>query len=494
MFITRKFLSIAVLLVLAACSALPGEAPAVSPPSQSEKQESTQAEKSDPTFRSSESGRLADSILAGLWKGNSEGHLLVPIDPASGQALSDYEPISLGQSYSYAFSPDRSKLAVVGYVSSQHPNGGSLHLIDLEAWEDHVQELRLDAYVNAMGFSPDGERLAIAYGNNNSQILILNVAEPPVKSKSAVLQESMDFLVYQMKFTIDGSGLMIYGYRTENPSTVNQTNLDPPFVALLDSADLSARWNTNLMGVRHGIFPKGESNKEPVDFTQPGQVIYLFPGLTFAPRQDILYVVHANEDKLTTVDFDAREVGSVNIQSQLSWMERLLSLTTGVAHAKVAEGTTRHAVTSPDGKILYIVGERNELADSKDNEWQLNTIPLGLQIVRAEDGSRIDRYDTEASDVSISYDGQYLFLQGWSQTQDSAWTQIFDTKTNQSLTHVQDNTWLVPTRRLNGAPILASSVYINGEDQHNYTLVNPDDLSVLAEWSSTDYLTWLNVP
>jgi len=216
--------------------------------------------------------------------------------------------------------------------------------------------------------------------------------------------------------------------------------------------------------------------------------------LVFAPQGDVLYIVHPNEDILTSVDFDAQKISSVEIRTRLSWYENLFSLGASIAHAKIAEGTNKHAVISPDGQFLYIVGERNELVNSENDDWQIKTIPLGLQIVRTGDGSRVDRFDTKASDISISHDGQYLFLQGWSQTQGSAWTQIFDTETKQPVTQVQDNTWLVPTHRLNGAPILASSVYINGEDQQHYTIVNPEDLSVLAEWNSTDYLVWLDMP
>lgn len=492
MFRIRKILSIATLLVFTACSTLSGEA---SPnQTQAKKPEATQPEKSAPIPESVKTGNLADSILAVRWKSSGEGHFLLPIDPVTGQALEKYEPISLGQSYSYAFSPGRRTLAAVGYVSKQHPNGGSLHLIDLETWEDYVQELRLDAYVNAMEFSSDGEQLAIAYGNNKSQVLFLNVTEPFVKSNTAVEQISLDFLVNKMKFTSDSSELMVYGNIYKNPSTIYQLNDEPPIVALLDNADLSIHWKADLEGIHHGIIPRDENSEEPVDIFQPGQALYLIPGLTFAPHANILYVVHSSEDKLTSVDFDTQKVSSVEIVSKFSWFERLLSLGAGVAHAKVAEGTTKHTVISPDGQFLYIVGECNELADAESDEWQVNTIPLGLQIVRAEDGSRMGRYYSDASDISISNDGQFLFLQGWSQTQGSAWTQIFDTKTSQPVTLVQDNTWLVPTRRLNGTLILASSVYLNSEDQQHYTIVDPEDFSVLAEWSSTDYLVWLNVP
>jgi len=491
MFMIRKLLSIAALLVVTACSAQPGEAPAVS--QQAENFGSAQAEKTEIIDSPAKHGTLADSVLAVIWRNAQEGHLLVPIDPASGQALADFEPISLGQSYYYAISPDGRRLAVVGYISSQHPNGGSLHLINLETWEDRVQELRLDAYTNAMEFSPNGRYLVIAFGNKVSQLLALNVNEPPIKSKSAAVQASMDFLVDELRFTSDGRELMVFGFKTENPNTVYQMNPEPPMVILLDGSDLSVRWSAVLEGVRLGILPKDESSDEPVDMTQPGNAVYFFPGLAFAPERNVLYVVHADEDKLTIVNFDAQEVGSMEIQPHLSWIEQLLSLTASVAHAKVAEGTAKHAVVSPDGKFLYIVGQNSDLVQDKDGNWQVIENPLGLQVVRAADGSRLTRIDTEANELSISPDGRYLYLRGWGETQDSAWTQVFDTYTEQSTVRLE-GMWLAPTRRVNGAPILASSVWVEEEREYRNVTVDPQDLSLLAEWHDSNYLVWFNKP
>src|SRR5262245_48967174 len=53
------------------------------------------------------------SLLAVEWTGRSKGNLLFLLDPATGAALPDYSPISLGQSYFYSFSPDRHTLAAV---------------------------------------------------------------------------------------------------------------------------------------------------------------------------------------------------------------------------------------------------------------------------------------------------------------------------------------------------------------------------------------------
>ena len=489
MFPLKRILYIAVLLVLAACTALPANSSVA--PTQVDKPDAVQSETPAPKPQQAKPDMLADSVPVAEWKESPGSHLLVPIDPTSGQALAEYEPISLGQAISHAFSPDQNTLVVVGFESSERPSGGTLHMIDLSTWDDQVQELQLEGYVNVMAFSPDGEQLAIAYSDMKSQVIILDVSQPFIKSKTAVRQISLDLFVYKMKFSAGGSGLIVYGSRIENRYTVNETSPDSPVAVLLDGTDLSVRWEADLEGVRQGILPKDENADTPVDLSQPGQAIYLFPGLVFAPDRDILYVVHADEDKLTTVDFGTQTVSTAEIKPHLSWIERLLSLTAGVAHAKVAEGTSKYVVASPDGQFLYIVGQRNDLIQDKLGNWQMIPNPLGLQVVRAEDGSRLAHVDTEASELSISADGRYLYLRGWGESQNSAWTQVLDTSTNQPIARM-DGMWLMPTRRANGTPILASSVWINDKGEHRNAIV--ESQSVLAEWVSPDYLGWLATP
>jgi WD40 repeat protein len=487
----RKILYIMGSLLLAACSTLLGNTPVES--AQVGKSDSVKTETPLPTTTIGKSVSLGESVPVELWTDNSEEDSLVPIDPRTGQVLPDYEPIPLGQAAFQAFSPDQHTLAVVGFVSSQHPNGGSLHLIDLNTWKEQVQELRLDSYVNAMAFSPDGHQLAIAYGNAESRVLIVDVNNPLVKSKTAVRETSLDFYVYSMKFNTNGSGLMIYGSKSENPNTVNQMNPDPPIAVLLDSADLSVRWKTRLDGVHHGILPKDGNVVATPDLTQPSQAIYLYPGLTFAPKSDVLYVVHADEDKLTIVDFAAQKVTTLDIKPQLSWIERLLSLGAIEAHAKVAEGTRKDAVISPDGKFLYIVGQRRELAGISGNEIQMNNIPLGLQIVRTSDTSRVAHYNTDAQELSISADGRYLYLRSWGASPDIAVTQIFDTSSDRIVSSL-NGMFLMPTHRINGAPILGSSVWMENKQINHNSTVDPQNLSVIAEWDSTNTPTWLPTP
>jgi hypothetical protein len=342
-----------------------------------------------------------------------------------------------------------------------------------------------------MDFSSDGKHLAISHGNDKSRLLLLEMDKPFEKSESAVRENSMDFLIHNMKFTTNGSGLMIYGSQIENRFTANEMSPSPPIVALLDNADLSVRWKAELDGVHHGVLPKDENGDTTVDLHQPGQAVYLYPGLDFAPDRDALYVVHPDEDELTTVDFGAQKVSTAEIKPQLSWLERLLSLTVGVAHAKIAEGTRKDVVVSPDGQFLYIVGQRTDLIQDKSGDWQMIENPLGLQIVRAADGSRLAYYDSEASEISISADGRYLYLRGWGDAQDSARTEVFDTSKNKAITRL-DGMWLVPTRYANGAPVFASSVWLNDKGEHQNAIV--DSQTVLAEWVSPEYLAWLTTP
>src|SRR5688500_11699646 len=105
--------SLVFLLVLTACAA--PSAPQATP-SPSIKTQATAV----PT-KISAKATFESSLLVTEWKGQSEGILLYPLDPARGSALPGYEPIPLGGSYFHAFSPDRRTLAIVSFPTDS-PN------------------------------------------------------------------------------------------------------------------------------------------------------------------------------------------------------------------------------------------------------------------------------------------------------------------------------------------------------------------------------------
>jgi DNA-binding beta-propeller fold protein YncE len=422
-------------------------------------------------------GTFETGLLATVWKGGLGGTVLFPLDPASGKALPGYEPIPLGYSSFHAFSPDHSKLAVVSFPTETALNG-SLVLIDLPAWKRQRFNLELIGWVNSIVFSPDGKRLAISHGQSNYKLTLIDLTRGVI-----LAQEQTDSFVSYLKFTKSGDALMLYSPAV---STGNGLSAGPPNISLLDAADLSPRWSAELEGVREGIFPKDETATE-ANIQEPGQAFYISPGLAFAPERDTLYVVHADSEQLTTVDFEGQKVKTVDIQARLTWFERLLSLSAGVAHAKVADGIIRQAVVSPDGKFLYVVGVNHASLQDKWGSWQMEQTPLGLEILQTSNGSRVDRFETNATELSLSPDGRFLYLRNWGKTTPS--TEIFDTVTQQVVLR-KDKISAMPALQMNGEFLLAST-YSTSDTSHHMAILQPNGSSVLAEWTDDEFVWWL---
>ena len=233
-------------------------------------------------------------------------------------------------------------------------------------------------------------------------------------------------------------------------------SIGAPKAALFAASDLSLHWSLELNGVRAGTFAKKAGTEDTEAIYQPGAAWHFDPGIAFAPDRDVLYVVHGDEDKLTTVDFTTRKVRTVGIHAKLSWLEQLLSLTAGVAHAKGMDGTSKQALTSPDGKNLYVVGSTEAVTKlAKGTNWDFTFTPLGLQVIATADGTLVDKIDTEANSVSLSPDGTHVLLSGWkdSGSYGTPWTDVYDTSSGSIVKHL-DGLNLIPTRRIDGQAIL----------------------------------------
>ena len=218
--------------------------------------------------------------------------------------------------------------------------------------------------------------------------------------------------------------------------------------------------------------------------------MYLSPGVAFAPDRDALYIVHADSGQLTTADFGAQTVGTIEIHAGLSWFEQLLSLTASIAHAKVTDGTNKQIAVSPDGRYLYVVGMDSDSTLDKQGNWQLSQTPLGLEIIQTGDGSRVQHIQTSAAELSLSPDGRFLYLRNWALDQDGGLgTEVFDTSSRQIVSR-KVGLYLTPALRMNGEPLLAST-YSLSESLHRMTVLLPDDLSVLGEWKGAGYIALL---
>ena len=428
-------------------------------------------------------GTFETSLLATVWKGPPEGTVLFPLDPATGSALPGYAPIPLGQTAFHAFSPDRRMLAVVTFPDQAAYNG-SLVLVDLATWTTKRFELKLSGWVSTMAFSPNGKRLAIAHGESRYKVSVIHVEEGVITAQS-----TLDSFVARLKFTENGEALMLYS------STVHPTDrwkADPPQVQLLDAEDLSPRWSLAIPEVHDGIIPKDESVTS-INIHEPGQAFYLSPGLAFAPERDALYIVHADSEQLTTVNFENQNVETVEIQTKLNWFERLLSLTAHVAHAKIGDGINRQALVSPDGRFLYVVGINSATFQDQQGNWQMEQTPLGLEIIQTSDGSLERHVETDTTEISLSPDGRFLYLRNWgSHAENIPWTEIFDT-TTQKIVARKDKVFASPALLMNGKFLLAS-IYSTAETSHHMSILQPDGSTVLSQWTDHNYMYWLTTP
>jgi DNA-binding beta-propeller fold protein YncE len=422
-------------------------------------------------------GTFETSLLATVWKGQAEGTVLFPIDPASGEALSGYRPIPLGFSSLHAFSPDRNKLAVVSF-SNETALDGSLVLIDLPTWSSQRFDLELIGWVNSIVFSPDGKQLAIAHGQSYCQLTIVDIERGGITAQSQT-----ESLVMRLKFTENSDALMLY---SPTVSAGDGLSAGPPQVTLLDASDLSPRWSAEVEEVHDGIFSK-DKNAPEVNIHEPGQALYISPAVVFAPDRDALYIVHADSEQLTTVDFESQNVHTVDVRTTLTWFERLLSLTTGVAHAKIGDGIVRQAVVSSNGEFLYMVGINNMTVKDKWGNWQMEQSPLGLEILQTRDGSRVSRFETNGTELSLSPDGRFLYLRNWGKNTTS--TEIFDTSTQQVILRT-DKVAAMPALLMNGEFLLAST-YSTSDSSHHMAILQPDGSSVLAEWTDNEFVWWL---
>jgi hypothetical protein len=172
--------------------------------------------------------------------------------------------------------------------------------------------------------------------------------------------------------------------------------------------------------VRDGFCPAPDFDGQA---HEPGAGTWLNPGVVFSPAADTLFVAHADEDRLTRVDFGAEEVTSMEVRPRLGLLERLLSLGASVAHAKMLDGTMKSAAISADGQTLYIAGVDNQVTNKENGRFDLEQRPLGLQVVQAASGNELANLDTEAGQVSVLPDGLVLLR---STTGEGPLTEVYD--------------------------------------------------------------------
>jgi sugar lactone lactonase YvrE len=136
------------------------------------------------------------------------------------------------------------------------------------------------------------------------------------------------------------------------------------------------------------------------------------PGLAWDLESSLLYIVHADRDRITVVDLEQGEVRQqANIHPAQSWVGRFLGWLATPAQAKAVPGTEKWATLNPEGNRLYVVGLHSAMDRERGSqEWAWNQVPLGLQVIATDDLTVQQRLDLAANNLALSPDGKWLLL------------------------------------------------------------------------------------
>jgi len=485
-------------VLLAACgsSAVIGEEPAPPSPVTDSPASSGPAPAEHPALVP-----LGMTIPLVAWNSVQHVYELQLIDPATGQVYPDRPPIEVGRradSFPTAsLSPDGSRLAFVTGVGSAceayqgcRPASDQVQVINLLTWGKVTADVAaqfpplpspIKGWVDAMVFSPDGARLALAYHSRDGTTAMVF----DTQTGQLMGRQALPVGPRLMEFSADGTQLVIYGSPPAEAPWITQP--DPPSVLLLDSGSLEIQWSQLLPDILEGgwCLENCESTHEVA------RSLYWWPAVVFSPERQKLYIVHADAHRLTTVNFRDLSVQILAIGPRPTWIERLLALTADVAEAKgSSEGAAKWAVLSPGGTRLYLIGQSwNQTLNAK-GEWQVSGSDLGLRVIEVKSGHEHVTLDAEVDWISLSPDRQYVILRfGWQGS-----TEMLSADNLEPLGHIEG--WEVqPSRRLNGEPILLAIQY--GPTLYRPTriaLLAPETFEILPSWSATGIGFWLTVP
>lgn len=468
-----------VLFVITACAA----------PSQALQETRTEAQ----TFTNlgaepSTSSKIESAVPLVEWNVALQRSEIQLVDPITGQFFSTYPPISLGTKPLYgnhAYSADSKQLAIIesngstceaiGGGISCRGSADILDLIDVTAWRKVSTPLDLKGWVGPLTFNPAATVLALTHIEPQSSTIILF----DTRTGKRLHEQPISFRPSQIAFTQDGRTLTVYGQPLS--PVPGFAKPDPPRVLVLDSSTLQVKWDQPLANILSGSWCQDNCQAPH----EERLVASWTPAVVFSQDGQKLYLIHADEDQLTTVDLMSQTIQSVEIRRAESSLEWFLAITAGVAEAKGgATGAGKSAVLSPDGTKLYLVGGKTDSTRDQSGEWQTHAVSYNLQEIDVKNGHILATSEGKG-EINISPDGKYLLLSGrdadW-------WTEVRDANSLQPVARVEQ--WLVQ-----GAPRLdGQSVYLAsqpGKQPIQLAVLDPRTFTITHISSMTSDASWL---
>jgi len=406
---------------------------------------------------------------------------IVPVSAQTGSPIKGVEPIALGQGLNYSFSNDRSQMAVLSY-SAKDCERYCLRIIDLDSWQEITGPIPLKKTLNdwftLTEFDENSRYIPLLVSGNSSDTTEALLIDRTLQE--VAVQVKLHSNVYAMTRTPDGS-LAVYGTQTDPPNSEMLI-----YTALLDGTDLHTLWEQTLPEIKL-------SEGDLTDHSDPLAGVYYDPARIFSPDGSKLYIVAADEPTLYTVDFQTRTTQSFKIEPHLSWLEKLLAFDIRTAQAKMMNGIYKMGVASQDGRYLFVVGQQSVAIKKENDEFEVETIPLGLQVIDTTTGTLIQQMETKANRLSLSQDGKTLLLNSWELVgaSDKIWTDVMDLAT-----------WKI-IQRLNGTASASrlsdgSQAWLvtgaNSGSSYTADIYRPGEATPRGHITRSSYVDWVIVP
>lgn len=397
-------------------------------------------------------------LLAVTDKETGAGLQVRPVDPTSLTDLPNYAPIDLGHHYIYTVSPDHKILAVIAWPSDMGA-AVKLHLIDLDTWIDTPADLRIDNYVNDLTFSANARTLYWtmptgrdpAHGMPRDYQLYSYDLESQQLSVNAQFPSS--FLAWSQH--LSSGNLAIFGV----PTDPNNLTEDAPHLFIVDPARNSIVSDIRLDGVKAGQFYEQVLDATASAQEDSRQYVMYSPGLAWDSDRKVLYIAHADDDKITVVDLlKGGIVNQAQLQARQPFLQWIADSLVPAVAAKGGPWLGVRLLLSSDGKRLYVFREKTEMGISK---------AVDLRVIATDKMREISHLTDLLTDFALTPDGESLLVvkaevdksYGFD-SMVSREVYVLDSETLQERTHIRidqvDQLWL------DGFSPDGRSVYLRG--------------------------------
>lgn len=344
----------------------------------------------------------SDSITLLAVTENGVGLQARPVNPATLTNLPGYAPINFGHHYTYAVSPDRKVLAVITWPSGSNNAGGALHMIDLNTWIDMPINLHIDDYVSDLTFDADGRTLYWtmptvrdpAHGMPRDYQFYRYDLDS--RQLSAIAQLPSSFIPWSQR--LSSSNVAIFGIPTDSDNLTE----DVPHLLIIDPTENRIVADVRLDNVKAGQFREQAMNATPSAQEETWQYVMYGPGLAWDSDHNRLYIVHADDNKVTVVDLlKGTVIKQAHIRPPQSFLEWVSNSLAPAAEAKGGPELSVRVILSHDGERLYVFSQKNEMGLLKASD---------LRVIATNGMREISHLDELLTDFALTPDGKALLI------------------------------------------------------------------------------------